>query len=64
MSMEKRIINVGDELYLVKGRQTASSVESQGMDYWKRCWGVDHVLRNGDIFYFCDLVIEAEYEDI
>jgi len=64
MSVEKRIINVGDELYLVKGRQKVSSVESQGMDHWKRCWGVEHVLRNGDIFYFCDLVIEAEYEDI
>ncbi len=43
------------------------SVESsleKGTDYWKKCWGADYVLRNGNDYYYCRLVIDAEFEDI
>ena len=43
------------------------SVESsneKGTEYWKERWGLDTVLRNGNEYYYCRTVIDAEFEDI
>ncbi len=43
------------------------SVESSneyGTEYWKKQWGADAVLRNGDTYYYCSFIIDAEFEDI
>ena len=62
--MNKRIISVNDILYYIKGTQSVESVDQRGGPYWKEKWGVDTVLRNGDLYYFCQKVLEAEYNDI
>ena len=49
--MNKRIINVNDTLYYIKGTQSVESVDQRGGPYWKEKWGVDTVLRNGDLYY-------------
>jgi hypothetical protein len=60
-----RIIQMGDDMYYVKGQQSVQAIETQGgVEYWKKCWNVIHVLRNGNTFYFCDPIIIAEYETI
>ena len=52
-------------MYYVKGQQSVQVIETQGgVEYWKKCWNVIHVLRNGNTFYFCDPIIIAEYETI
>ncbi|SVB75498.1 uncharacterized protein METZ01_LOCUS228352 [marine metagenome] len=43
------------------------SVESsneKGTEYWKEKWGSDAVLRNGNDYYYCRFIINAEFEDI
>ena len=60
----KKIIEVNDTLYYIKGTQSVESVDVKGGPYWKQKWGVNTVLRNGDTYYFCQTVIEAEFEDI
>ncbi len=59
-----KIINVNDTLYEVLGKQSVKSVDVEGSDVWKNRWGADTLLRNGDIYYFCRSVINAEFEDI
>ena len=58
-------INLNGELYIVLG--TMSIEKSIGLDTndIKNQWRLaDIVLRNGDTFYICMKVIEAEFEDI
>jgi len=62
--MRNKFINVNDILYYIKGTQSVKSVDSKGGDYWKAKWGVDAILRNGDTYYFCQIVIDAEFSDI
>ena len=60
-----RIVTMGDDMYFVKGHMAVQSVDEQGgLDHWKQCWGTDHVLRNGPTFYFCHLIIIADYEEV
>lgn len=50
-------------MYYVKGTQKISSVDVKGTEYWKGQWGVDHVLKNADTYYFCNEILIAEYYD-
>jgi hypothetical protein len=59
-----KIINVDDTLYEVLGKQSVKSTDEEGFEVWKDRWGADTILRNGDFYYFCRNVIEAEFKDI
>ena len=66
--MSDKIIKVQDTLYYILGTMSVESSNERGTEYWKQQWGVDSVLQNrhGDrqVLYFCDLIINAEFEDI
>tara|TARA_B100000029_G_scaffold470061_1_gene508571 strand:- start:435 stop:632 length:198 start_codon:yes stop_codon:yes gene_type:complete len=64
MGKNIRIITVDDERYEVLGTQSVQQVDEEGSDVWKDRWGADTILRNGDLYYFCRKVIEAEFKDI
>ena len=55
-------------MYYIKGTMDVERTQGRGTEYWKQQWGVDSVLQNkhGDrqVLYFCDLIINAEFEDI
>ena len=59
-----RIINVNDILYEVLGAMSVESSNEKGTEYWKEKWGSDAVLRNGNDYYYCRVIINAEFEDI
>ena len=59
-----RIININDTLYEVLGTMLVESSEIKGTEYWKEKWGSDTVLRNGNDYYYCRTIINAEFEDI
>ena len=59
-----QIINVGDTLYEVLGTMSVERSNDKGTDYWKERWGADNVLRNGNDYYYCRVIINAEFEDI
>jgi len=59
-----KIINVDDTLYEVLGKQSVKSTDEEGSEVWKDRWRADTILRNGDLYYFCRNVIEAEFKDI
>ena len=42
----------------------AEKAQNKGTEYWKQQWGANAVLRNGDTYYYCSLIIDAEFEDI
>ena len=46
------------------GKMDVDSSNKKGTEYWKKQWGADTVLRNGNDFYYCMDIIEAEFEDI
>lgn len=58
------IINVKDVLYRVLGKMNSDRANEKGTEYWKERYGADTVLRNGNMFYFCVTIIDAEFEDI
>ncbi len=60
----KRLISVSDDMYYIKGIQKVASTDERGLDYWKKQWGVDNVLRNGEQYFFVVKVIDAEFSDI
>ena len=62
--MSNRIINAGGIMYYVKGTQLISSVDVKGIEYWKKCWGSDHVLKTHATSYFCSEILIAEYQDL
>ena len=62
--MSDRIINVNDTMYYILGTQDVSQTDIKGTEYWKKCWGADNVLRNGDLYYFVRVVLDAEFHDI
>jgi hypothetical protein len=52
-------------MYVVRGRVSAKKVTNKSTDKLKKQYSLaDTVLRNGDTFYICMKVIEAEFEDI
>lgn len=59
-----RIIKANGELYELLGTQSVPKTDDKGTEYWKKKWGSDAVLRNGDVYYFCRSVINAEFDDI
>ena len=59
-----RIIKANDDLYELLGTQSARETDDKGTEYWKKAWGANSVLRNGDVYYFCQSIINAEFEDI
>ena len=59
----KKIINVGDDGYMVLGTVSASTDLSN--DELKQQYGLaDTILRNGDDLYICSKLIEAEWDEI
>ena len=59
-----QIIKIRDVLYEVLGIMNVKSSEEKGTEYWKERWGSDSVLRNGNEYYYCRIIIDAEFEDI
>jgi hypothetical protein len=57
----KRLISVNDSLYLIKG--TVSADIRFTTDELKKQYSADTVLRNGNEWFICSKVIEAEFED-
>ncbi len=64
MGRFNKIINVNDTLYECLGTQSVQQTDIKGTDFWKKCWGADGVLRNGNDYYFVRTIIEAEFNDI
>ena len=59
----KKIINVGDEGYMVLGTVSASTEFSN--EELKKQYGLaDTILRNNDQLYVCMKLIEAEWDEI
>ena len=59
-----QIVNVNDTLYEVLGIMSVERSNDKGTDYWKERWGADNVLRTGNDYYYCRVIINAEFEDI
>ena len=64
MGKINRIIKVNDVLYECLGVMSVKSSNDKGTEYWKERWGSDTVLRNGNDYYYCRTIINAEFEDI
>ena len=61
--MNKKIINVNDDRYMVLG--TVSVDSGYKTEELKSMWRLaDTVLRNGNEFYICNKIIDAEFYDI
>lgn len=58
------IITVKDILYQVLGKMDVDKANEKGTEYWKEKYNANSVLRNGNFFYFCMTIIDAEFEDI
>ena len=59
----KKLIHVNDALYIVLG--TASVKVIKDTDQLKKQYThADAVLRNGDVYYICMKVIDAEFEEL
>jgi len=60
-----QIINVNDERYVVRGTVLAQKVTHLSTEDLKNQYSLaDTVLRNGDTFYICMRIIDAEFEEI
>ena len=60
-----QIINVNDDRYIVQGTVSAQKVTDITTDQLKDRYSLaDTVLRNGDTFYICMKMINAEFEDV
>jgi len=60
-----QIINVNDDRYVVQGTVSAQKVTHLTTDQIKNRYSLaDTVLRNGDTFYICMKIIDAEFKDV
>ena len=60
-----QIINVNDDRYVVQGTVSAHKVTDITTDQLKDRYRLaDTVLRNGDTFYICMKIIDAEFNDV
>ena len=60
-----KFITVNDGLYVVRGTVLADKVTTISTNELKKRYSLaDTVLRNGDTFYICMKVIDAEFQDI
>jgi len=57
-----KILNVNDTLYYTLGTMNVEVSNEKGTDYWKERWRADSVLKNGNTFYYCLKILDAEYE--
>ena len=57
-----QIINVNDTLYEVLGTMIVENTDKKGTEYWKERWAADNVLKNGNNYYYCRTIINAEFE--
>ena len=57
-------IAVNDDLYVICGTVLAEKVTISTEELKKQYSLADTVLRNGDTFYICMKIIEAEFEDL
>ena len=57
-------IAVNDDLYVICGTVLVEKVTISMDDLKKQYSLADTVLRNGDTFYICMKIIDAEFEDI
>ena len=64
MGKFNKIIKVNDNLYECMGIMSVESSNEKGTEYWKERWGADNVLRSGNDYYYCRIIINAEFEDI
>jgi hypothetical protein len=64
MGKINRIIKIKDVLYECLGTMSVKGSEEKGTEFWKKQWGADNVLRNGNDYYYCRTVIDAEFDDI
>ena len=61
-----KIVTVNDIAYVIRGTVSAKVADASGgtEELKKRYNNVDTVLRNGNDYYFCDTVQDAEFTDI
>ena len=60
-----QIITVNDDKYVIRGTVSVDKVTNISTNDLKKRYSLaDTVLRNGNTFYICMKVIEAEFEDI
>ena len=60
-----QIITVNDDKYVIRGTVSVDKVTNISTNNLKKRYSLaDTVLRNGNTFYICMKVIEAEFEDI
>ena len=60
-----KLITVNDDLYVIRGTVLVDKVTNISTNNLKKQYSLaDTVLRNGDTFYICMKVIDAEFEDI
>ena len=59
-----QIIKIRDVLYEVLGTMDVERSNDKGTEYWKERWGSDITLKNGNEYYYCRIIIDAEFEDI
>ena len=60
-----QIITVNDDKYVIRGTVSADKVINISTNELKKRYSLaDTVLRNGNTFYICMKVIDAEFEDI
>jgi len=60
-----QIITVNDDKYVIRGTVSADKVTNISTNNLKKRYSLaDTVLRNGNTFYICMKVIDAEFEDI
>ena len=60
-----QIINVNDDRYVIRGTVSVHKVTDITTDQLKEKYSLaDTVLRNGDTFYICMKIIDAEFEDV
>jgi|TARA_R110000772_G_scaffold203550_1_gene313724 hypothetical protein len=64
MSKIKKLIKINDVLYECLGTMSVESSSDKGPEYWKEKWNANSVLRTGNEYYYCRIVIDAEFEDI
>ena len=64
MGKINRIIKINDVLYECVGTMSVENSTDKGTEYWKEKWNANSVLRNGNEYYYCRIVIDAEFENI
>ena len=64
MGKINRIIKINDVLYEFLGTMSVKSSDEKGTEYWKEKWRSDTVLRNGNDYYYCRTIIDAEFDNI